>query len=69
MGGMTRELPAVESKAALPDYDHLYHCDPNIALCGADLTNIDWRCPAYGCDHPWCPLCALVLESGCCPLC
>lgn len=68
MGGMTREQPRVEHQVVVPDYDHLTHCDPKVALCGA--TDIEWSCPPGGvCGHPTCPLCVLVEDSGRCPYC
>lgn len=46
------------------DVDHIYHCDPNIALCGRDISN-DGYCPiGEDCTiHPECPLCEVAYWS------
>ena len=42
------------------DVDHYYCCDDDIALCGADLTGMEYmdRGPDWDC-----PLCVLVLDA------
>lgn len=41
------------------DPDHYYCCDPDIAMCGADLTGVD-DIGDDGVVDPLCPLCAYV---------
>lgn len=47
------------------DVDHLYCCDPDIALCGLDISDVP-EGPEYDND---CPLCRLVRDEGVCPRC
>jgi len=66
----TAPAPAPTGTGTPPDrYVHLYCCNPDLALCGADLT--------HGVDRPHlptaatCPMCALIedLDAPCSPTC
>ncbi|GAA0495108.1 hypothetical protein Ade02nite_19190 [Paractinoplanes deccanensis] len=59
-------LPSPSDTSVGDDVDHYYCCDPNVAFCGLDLTDV-LEGPGF---HLICPLCALAEESGYrCPGC
>jgi hypothetical protein len=60
-------LPEVAEPACdTSDVDHIFCCDPDVALCGEDIAG---GTEHYGeCTHPMCPLCE-ALEEYPCPRC
>lgn len=50
-----------------PDVHHHYHCDPDVAWCGEDLSDVE-ECPLT-LECVICPLCELAWESDVCPVC
>lgn len=56
--------PAVASHTSLTgnpdDVDHIYCCDPNLAMCGLDLTGVA-EGPEFDAA---CPLCGLAEDTG-----
>lgn len=50
-----------------PDVYHYYHCDPDVAWCGVDLSGVEECPPKPG--EIRCPLCQLAWESDLCPVC
>jgi hypothetical protein len=56
--------PSTSSADLIGDVDHLYCCDPDVALCGIDLSTV-----AEGHEFPdLCTLCMLA-DLGLCPRC
>lgn len=58
-------LPEAEIAHSVPDVDHLYCCDPDLSLCGEDISgevevDVD--------TGNVCPLCD-VLNAYACPRC
>ncbi|WP_435597065.1 hypothetical protein [Streptomyces anulatus] len=62
--GQTRTAPAGTGSAAPPDLNHIYCCNPDLALCGADVSTH----PIVGIDDADCVVC-LDLEDEACPDC
>jgi hypothetical protein len=56
------ERPRPTPPVAGADPIHLFCCDEDIAMCGADLTDQDVQ--ERDDDTPVCPMCALVEDEG-----
>lgn len=57
---------SVSRVKADPDEDHLYCCNPDVSLCGLDITEHPERDFA---DEECCPLCADLEDLPCGPGC
>lgn len=53
------EQPALTSTGPRDDFHHWWCCDDNVALCGADLTNV----PVTEQEEPICPACEVVRRT------
>lgn len=63
---VSRPDPKLVDAQSVGDVDHLYCCDPDLALCGLDLTGV----PDYPEFDEDCALCVLVHEDSYrCPRC
>lgn len=61
MSFKTEEAPVAQVDAVDGDeLDHWVCCDNDVAMCGADVSNMAW-----GHNSVLCPLCALADEETC----
>ncbi|MBL1101717.1 hypothetical protein [Streptomyces coffeae] len=69
----TKDLPAPASRLTAGDdeLDHIYCCDPNRGLCGADLSDVTDIVGDWDDENDPCIVCADLERVGarCCPTC
>lgn len=61
---LVADRPAPGGPDADDPFHHLYCCDENLALCGADLSGTEETGDCDEATCPVCPLCAIADEEG-----
>jgi len=58
-------LPGTTTTGGDDDFGHLWCCDPNEALCGADLSDTPDAADGEWDEEDVCPLCVLENDFEC----